>query len=207
MSQFLTWVCCCQVCDRSSSAQVCCAKNTRKCMKVSRFGHWYGDKVNDSGLFLGTLYSSSPIRDDQHCADSPTSQSQQLSRQQPASSVALNPSNAHSPAVAFNRAIHSPSSSNQPMKYRIGPKVENGVPYSAIGFREPCDIAPDINTPWPQELGKVPKAVRNICQWCYRSSEYANKFRLTFRPILLPLTLPNGVCLGVSHLVLDGCSS
>lgn len=109
--------------------------------------------------------------------------------------------------------VSSPSHdvTNYPLPNRmpiviVGPMLENGGAYSAIGFRDLCGTAPSLLPLWTGQLEPLSLDFRSCAFWKYGTGSHSSEARSILGSIVLEATAPDATALRIRHLVFDGGS-
>lgn len=88
----------------------------------------------------------------------------------------------------------------------IGPLVDDGAPYSAIGMIELKLLRDHLGLNECFELDPVPKTLNGYTQWQYGTGTHASAARDILGSVMISGHSDNGRCVEIRHLVLDGSS-
>lgn len=198
---------------RMTREQVYEAKLKSRCKRCNKYGHWYGDHEEDGSLKTNALCSDDPI------TDTP----KQSHECHGSSEHSNNPSNSIKPrgTVRFNMAQLSSSSKiiastvglkNKPEYYSInpndphsiGPMLDDGAPYSAIGFDELQSLSKYILPNWNGTLDPIPDSISDRPYWQYGVGAHAIPVRAIIGSIIFNVRTSDGSNIELRHLVLDG---
>lgn len=178
-----------------------------KCKRCGKYGHWYNDYESDGTLKPNTMSSDQPITNTNIA--SPTSDKSE-------STPAVNDT------VRFNMAKLSSSSNiiastvdinknqinvNNNSCSIVGPMLDDGAPYSAIGIEELRSLYLSILPNWNGSLESIPEKIADRPFWQYGVGAHARAARRILGSVILNVNIPGGYTVQLRHLVLDGSSN
>ena len=180
-------------------------KRNNPCHRCGMYGHWANEHLLDGSLKPGTLSLAEPIKSDKsENANDETSDANGQKIDDP------NATNSGTKSITFNDSTlcdetldhsksHSPS-------MHIGPLVDSGAPYSAIGFSELCLLSHHILPHWQAELLPIPDSLDGRTIWQYGSGTHSSPQRRILGSVFLNIRSDDGDDISIRHLVLDGSS-
>lgn len=181
-------------------------RNTMPCRFCGNYGHWWDAHQDDGSLPSHIPSSDVPIEKHE---DKSQNQHHQSNSADTKSSITFNM--AHIKSFKKCAAIeerecqeisaHAPSRSDN-----IGPMVDNGAPYSAIGILDLLLLSSNILPSFEGSLDPVPDAFKAFNGWQYGSGDHASEPRPILGSILLTATVKDGSSVSIRHLVLSGSS-
>ena len=107
-------------------------------------------------------------------------------------------------AVSFNMATLTSSAAKTTFSDKLGPLLNDGAPYSAIGQVELIFLADHIGISPNPTIDAVPQALGSHKHWQYGTGEHASPARRILGSIVLTVTSDQGTPFQITHLVLDG---
>ena len=87
-----------------------------------------------------------------------------------------------------------------------GPLLDDGAPYSGIGFHELKLLLPYLETNWNGKLSPLPKALAGRTHWQYGSGNHASDLRRMLGSIDITAILDDGTNVNITHVVIEGSS-
>lgn len=142
------------------------ANNLDSCNRCVKFGHWLSDHLQNRSLPDGVMSSLTPIKDDDKSNNGGANDGQ--SKQD---------SNANNTIGFKNGSTAHHINNDKVNALKIGPLVDSGAPYSAVGAVElalpSCYALPNRNRP----LDDVPKTLSDYHYWKYGTGNDASAQR------------------------------
>ena len=119
---------------------------------------------------------------------------------------AANASNERKKTVTFNMATLVVSSALSLTSNMIGPLVDDGAPYSAIGLVKLKDLAKKLGLSSNWKMAQIPSVLEGHSHWQYGTGDHASPTRRIMGSIILTATSDTGRPVDITHLVLEGSS-
>ena len=175
----------------------------KPCIQCKKFGHWKDSHASD-----GTLPNGTPAFD----TAQKFIESLKHNHGSGASEGGNSNPNGSKNTLTFNNACltgnscnHNGNSANRNNCSNdvLGPLVDDGAPYSAIGYIELQLLLNSVND---VEIDPMPSCLENATQWQYGSGEHSSAPRKILGSYVLTLISDNGNEVRIRHLVLDGSS-
>ena len=109
-------------------------------------------------------------------------------------------------SISFNMAKLVGSSSGTVSSQELGPLVDDGAPYSAIGVVELKLLAKQFGLPHDWSIKPVPDSFKGHSHWQYGTGEHASPAREILGSTVLSAQSDSGRTICITHLVLQGSS-
>jgi len=158
-------------------------KAKSKCRRCPKWGHWASDHIDQDTLKPGTKSFDGP----------PCTGFQPTGILRPASK-----------ALSFNICTLPRSDLN--VTLYSGPLVDDGAPYSGIGYIELSMIAKHVCPDWNATLDPLPDLVSERPFWQYGTGQHVSEARKILGSIFLTAQSEQGNPIHIKHLVIDGSS-
>lgn len=89
----------------------------------------------------------------------------------------------------------------------IGPMLDDGAPYSAIGIEELRSLHLSILPTWDGSLESIPEIIADRAFWQYGVGAHESAARRILGSVILDVNIPGGYTIQLRHLVLDDSSN
>jgi len=173
---------------KMTPAELQARKNTSKCKKCNKFGHWYKDHSPDGSLKPGVKSYDTP----------------QIGTN-PAGSTGNQKSTPNSNGkVSFNMVNLSQKSFE--LHNPIGPLLDDGAPYSGIGLEEFKLLQSIVYPSWNGKFDGLPDTVKHRPFWQYGVGSHSSKSRRIIGSVMLTAITGRGNEIEIRHLVIEGSS-
>lgn len=161
------------------------AQNTRTCMKCGNYRHWYRDHNPDR-----SLPHNIPSSDHLYVG-------LERKKQVPNHTISFNTASVPQNSKATPSCLTTDES--------IGPMVDNGAPYSAIGCLELCLLGDENIPDWDGTLDALPPAFVNKRKWQYGVEMHTSESRQILGSKTLTAKL-DCATINIRHLVFERSS-
>ena len=174
---------------RLSPEELADLKRKSRCNACHKFGHWSSEH-NADGSLPATVRSTD----------------------KPSYSNSTGDQSAQQKTMTFNMVhvsqvpVGSSSKSNLITNVTIGPLLDDGAPYSAIGLHELKIISMDLLPNWSGDLDIVPASLKGCTKWQYGVGEHSSAESEILGSIVLSAISNHGSPVMIRHLVLQGSS-
>ena len=164
-------------------------KKKSRCHLCKKFGHWATEHNEDGSLPPTVRSTDEPV----DCKVAPGNGSAKET-------------------VTFNMARVTTkdrivaSSSKLSCDVSVGPLLDDGAPYSALGADELSALAPQLVPGWNGGLDPIPDALHGCTSWQYGTGEHSSPARDNLGSIELHAVSVGSTILRSRHLVLRGSS-
>ena len=192
---------------RMTRDQVLEMKGKTKCAKCGKYGHWHADHEDNGTLKANARSSDEPITNMTNNFETPAKNGYTPPPKQPVrfNMAKLSSStNIIASTISINDQITKGNNNNISM---IGPMLDDGAPYSAIGMDELRSIYLTIMPDWDGSLDCIPESIADRPFWQYGVGAHASASRKILGSVMIDVNIPDGYTIQLRHLVLDGSSN
>lgn len=164
------------------------------CDKCGKYGHWKRNHNPDGSLPPHVKSFDSPqisqSRNDRNQSSPSLDQGEKSKKK----------------TLSFSMAKLSGSSASLPITGLLGPLVDDGAPYSAIGQVELNLLTEHAGLQTDHKLDKIPKALKGHTHWQYGTGKHASPARRILGSTVLTAISDSSNSINITHLVLEGSS-
>lgn len=168
------------------------------CDKCGKYGHWKRNHNPDGSLPAHVKSFDSP------------QEGKTRDHRDQSSSTSNNDSNDGEKnkrkTISFSMATLRGSSASLPTTGQLGPLVDDGAPYAAIGQVELNLLTEHAGIQTNCKLDKIPKSLKGHTHWQYGTGKHASPARRILGSTVLTATSDSGNSINITHLVLEGSS-
>ena len=160
------------------------------CNKCGKYDHWIRDHNSDGSLppHVKSVSERKPA------SYSTSSASSAFARDQKKN------------AISFNMAALVGSTASTYTKPELGPLVDDGAPYSAIGLVELNLLKEHHRSGSPKKLDPIPSSLSGHSHWQYGTGEHSSPARKILGSTVTSAQSESGRTVRITHLVLEGSS-
>ncbi len=180
------------------------AKKTSQCKKCNMYGHWANDHLADGKIRFGLPSSLTPINQENNANTDRNNGAQNSNNN------TLDIGNANLiPAYTEFDDCDVMTCSNSTFEHTsgkstLGPLVDDGAPYSAIGELE---LAALYNCKYKRlKLEELPNSISNYKYWRYGSGTHSSDSREILGCVFIQFRSKNNNDVNIRHLVIKGSS-
>lgn len=186
--------------SKMSRQELRATKLKTRCVKCGKYGHWHNDHAEDGSVKFGLPSLDQPSNSRYGNAN------RNHNNEHHNSGPSQNNGNVMKfGMVSVDDTVVSSFSSKLPIR-SLGPLVDDGGPFSAIGNTELCLLRSSLGiSPLPC-LDPVPRRVEHFAHWQYGTGEHASAKRRILGSVEILCRSDLGRPVAIRYLVLEGSS-